>query len=236
MDTHGFDKLVYALQVQEEVRGLLTEESERKRNIPASSDVTDSPEQEDLFEGQVFGDENAKALQTLKSIMDEMDSPPIGDAAIPPWASDLPVGINTLPIADNAMVLNATIHPKTDAEDSNASDWCATGNHADYHSLDGLWNSRWQITSHLSARRNEGWHQGTATLKTSGQWVFIKYQDPTNTYFIRARRVGSNRLVGRYLNGEVDEDTTSWVGVVVNNRRIDGFWFSPDHGRWDFRR
>jgi len=222
--------------VQGEVRGLLTQESQRKKNTPTSSDVTASPEQEHASEDQAFGDGNAEALRTLKRVMNIMDSPPIGKAEVPPWAFDLPLGIDTLPIADNAMVLNATIQSEPDAEDPNASDWCTTGNDADYHSFDGLWKSRWKISSPSSVRRNEGWHEGTATLKTGGQWVFIEYQDPTSTYFIRARRIGSDRLVGRYMNGEVDEDTTSWVGIIVDNRRIDGYWFSPDHGRWDFKR
>ncbi len=39
--------------------------------------------------------------------------------------------------------------------------------------------------------------------------------------------------MGRYHNVAGGTDTTLWVGVVVDDERIDGIW---KDGRWDLRR
>jgi hypothetical protein len=43
----------------------------------------------------------------------------------------------------------------------------------------------------------------------------------------------SRRMVGRYLNLGKPEITRPWVGLVVDESRIDGYW---TQGRLDFRR
>ena len=50
---------------------------------------------------------------------------------------------------------------------------------------------------------------------------------------IDARREGSHRLVGKYINLSNPEITVPWVGLVVNDQRIDGYF---SLGRVDFRR
>ncbi|HEU0033760.1 MAG TPA: hypothetical protein VFQ53_24200 [Kofleriaceae bacterium] len=113
--------------------------------------------------------------------------------------------------------------PAVDLEnDENAMAWVAIATHTD--GLDGAWSSRWRSGQ-------DTWNQGVATLQLQGDRVFILYKD-TGTYLIEAVRRG-NKLVGRYQNVDDPSDTSPWVGVLVNDYRIDGFW---KHGRWDFRR
>ena len=50
---------------------------------------------------------------------------------------------------------------------------------------------------------------------------------------IDARYRGDDKLVGRYLNLGNPSITRPWVGLIVNNERIDG---RHSGGRIDFRR
>ena len=50
---------------------------------------------------------------------------------------------------------------------------------------------------------------------------------------IDARREGPRRLVGKYINLNNPEITVPWVGLVVSDQRIDGYF---SLGRVDFRR
>lgn len=95
-------------------------------------------------------------------------------------------------------------------------------------SIEGFWSSRWK--PYLTSR----WIEGIAQIHLQNEWVHINYEDKGNIYIIRAffdQTAGI--LIGRYQNLNVLTDTTPWVGIIVNNRRIDGFWKS---GRWDFQR
>jgi hypothetical protein len=77
------------------------------------------------------------------------------------------------------------------------------------------------------------WITGVAKVRSVGDRVFILHSDKTNVYLMEARREGKNRLVGRYVNTNIPEDTSPWVGVIVDDERIDGIW---RFGRWDLRR
>jgi hypothetical protein len=90
--------------------------------------------------------------------------------------------------------------------------------------LDGAWSSRWRTS-------NDDWAQGVATLSVQGDKVFILYRD-AGTYLFEGVRRG-DRIIGRYVNIINPGDSSPWVGVIVNNYRIDGHW---GRGRWDFRR
>jgi hypothetical protein len=115
------------------------------------------------------------------------------------------------------------------ASDPNARSWASIKTLETYKSINGFWSSRWRTNS------QEKWKEGTALVKTVDDWVFMEYEDDTNAYIIRARLVKDGRLVGRYMNCNSYDDHTAWVGIIVDNRRIDGHWQSWD-GRWDFRR
>jgi len=113
-----------------------------------------------------------------------------------------------------------------DDKDDNAKQWARVPEGADGKkgSLEGTWDSRWNNTG-------GDWFPGTAKVKVIGDRVYILYKDQ-GTYLIDAKRKGK-RLIGRYVNVDAKEDTSPWVGEIVDDERIDGVWSS---GRWDFRR
>jgi len=106
--------------------------------------------------------------------------------------------------------------------DENALAWVAVATEAD--GLAGPWTSRWRTEA-------GPWSRGVATLQVEEDRVFILYRDE-RTYLIEAA-VRGDRLVGRYVNLKAPEDTSPWLGVVVDPYRIDGYW---GRGRWDLRR
>ncbi len=106
--------------------------------------------------------------------------------------------------------------------DENAIAWVIVATAAD--GLGGAWSSRWKVGE-------AEWQQGVATVQLDGDRVFILYRD-AGTYLIEAVRRG-DRLVGRYLNVKNPRDTSPWLGVIVDDYRIDGYWAQ---GRWDLRR
>jgi hypothetical protein len=115
-----------------------------------------------------------------------------------------------------------------DGQDANAAQWSEKPTEGKTASLDGEWFSRWN-----GGGAANNWEAGTAKVKAVGDRVYILYEDKTGKYLIDARREGKRRLVGRYVNLAAESDSSPWVGVVVDDERIDGEWGS---GRWDLRR
>jgi len=106
--------------------------------------------------------------------------------------------------------------------DENAVAWVAIATAVD--GIEGAWSSRW--------RTGDGeWIRGVATLHKAHERAFILYKND-ETYLIEAVMHG-DRLVGRSVNVGDPNDSTPWVGHVVDPYRIDGYW---RHGRWDMRR
>jgi hypothetical protein len=91
----------------------------------------------------------------------------------------------------------------------------------------GIWTSQWN-------RQGGPFYKGTATvLVYSGNWITIVYQgDDGGQYLLKAKLI-DNKLVGRYANINVKSDTTPWVGIIVDDNRIDGKWTG---GEWNFTR
>jgi hypothetical protein len=113
--------------------------------------------------------------------------------------------------------------PSIDLEgDENAMAWVAIATDAD--SIVGAWSSRWRTGS-------DGWQQGVATIQIQGDRVFILYKDSVTYLFEGIKR--GNRIIGRYVNVDQPSETSPWVGILVNDYRIDGY---SARGRWDFRR
>src|SRR5204862_8004566 len=92
----------------------------------------------------------------------------------------------------------------------------------------GEWAGRWS-----GGAAEDQWAAGTATMQTVGGRVYILFRQGMGAFLIDARREGRDRLVGKYLNLLDHRDTYPWVGLIVNDERIDGAWTG---GRWDFRR
>ena len=64
-------------------------------------------------------------------------------------------------------------------------------------------------------------------------YILFDWNNGARKGLIEARREPGNRLVGKYINLGNTEITCPWVGLIVNNDRIDGQFI---HGRLDFRR
>jgi hypothetical protein len=123
--------------------------------------------------------------------------------------------------------------------DKNAEQWVTKETGGESGSLDGEWSGCWE----------EG--MGTAKVKTVEDWVYVLYTDNEgrlrgHTWLLEAVRQGK-RLVGRRVQVGNPNDTGAYLGLIVNEERIDGAWgssgsapaaqeiFAPNT-RWDFRR
>lgn len=126
------------------------------------------------------------------------------------------------PIGPDVEAFAERVPPAPLDGDENAMAWVTITTETD--GLEGAWSSRW--------RQGSGeWQQGVATVQVTGDKVYILYRDAGTFLFEGTRR--GDKIVGRYVNIINPGDSSPWVGSIVNNHRIDGFW---GRGRWDFRR
>lgn len=142
-----------------------------------------------------------------------------------------PFGVMDVPEPDGADVaaFARSVVLGGSAEDPNSQEWHQPVRERVPDSLEGKWSSRWN---------GEGldWHTGQGELRTQqGNRIYILFDwdDGSSQGIIEARQERSNRLVGRYLNLNDPSITRPWVGVVVDDQRIDG---QHSGGRIDFRR
>ncbi|WP_192244823.1 hypothetical protein [Mesorhizobium silamurunense] len=120
------------------------------------------------------------------------------------------------------------------ADDENAKAWSATGGQND--SIEGNWASRWNggADPTIAGDAKDKWKQGQAEVRTVGERVYLHFNwdNAARHGLIEARREGS-RMVGKYINLSDPSVTRPWIGLIVNDERIDGRWPA---GRLDFRR
>jgi hypothetical protein len=107
-------------------------------------------------------------------------------------------------------------------KDPNAEQWVKKETEGKPGSLDGDWSGRWEDGS------------GTAKVRVIKDRVFVLYTDGNATWLLEAVREGKDRLVGRWVQVGNANDTGPFVGLIVNDERIDGTW--GEGNRWDFRR
>ncbi len=178
--------------------------------------------------------------QTRVASQTETEGPEVPEAREKPAApepvmhgldSDLPASLSWLssikmpdPLGEDVLVFDSSVGVIIDPH---AHEWVDVGESGEYESIEGPWRGRWYRTDDHQLR-----HEGAAHVFTVGEWIYIYYTDATNQYLIKAKMKGK-RLIGRYVNLGVKQDSSPWVGVVVNNRRIDGRYLG---GCWDFRR
>jgi hypothetical protein len=121
------------------------------------------------------------------------------------------------------------------ADDANAAVWSVFGGPSD--AIEGRWSSRWNggADPTIPGDANEKWKQGDAEVKALGDRVYLLFDwdNGARKGLIDARREGANRLVGKYINLTSPAITRPWIGLIVNDARIDGRWTD---GRLDFRR
>lgn len=119
-------------------------------------------------------------------------------------------------------------------DDDNAKSWGTLGAPSD--TIEGPWSSRWNggADPTIPGDAADNWKQGQAEARTAGERVCLLFtwDGGARRGLIDAQREG-NRLVGKYINLTDPTITRPWVGLIVDNRRIDGRWTG---GRLDFRR
>jgi hypothetical protein len=123
------------------------------------------------------------------------------------------------------------------SDDDNANAWAASGERNQHDTAEGNWSSRWNggMDSTIVGDAENKWKQGRAELRTVEDRVYVLFDwnHGARKGLIDARREGTTRLVGKYINLTDPRITRPWVGLVVSNERIDGQW---SRGRLDFRR
>jgi hypothetical protein len=128
-----------------------------------------------------------------------------------------------------------TLEPSVDDENANA--W-STADHGGRHdTIEGAWCSRWNggADPTIPGDAANKWKQGRAEARMADGRVYLLFDwdNGARQGLIDARREGPRRLVGKYINLSNPAITRPWVGLIVNNERVDGRW---TQGRLDFRR
>ena len=122
------------------------------------------------------------------------------------------------------------------SDDENAKAWTASSDRDQYGAIEGNWSSRWNggADPTIPADAADKWKQGQAEVKVAGDRLYLLFDwdNGARRGLIDAHREGT-RLVGRYINLTDPKVTRPWIGLIVNNQRIDGRWTG---GRLDFRR
>jgi len=122
-------------------------------------------------------------------------------------------------------------------DDANADAWAAAVDRDHGDGIEGDWASRWNggVDPTIPGDARDKWKQGQGRCEAAGAGVYLLFdwQHGTRRGLIDARREGANRLVGKYINLTDPKITRPWIGLIVDDRRIDGRW---PGGRLDFRR
>ena len=130
------------------------------------------------------------------------------------------------PTADDIKRFAAEVKLPGGAKDKNAEQWVKDATAAKKGTLDGDWSGRWTGGN------------GTAKIMVIKDRVYVLYTDTEGdlkgkTWLLEAVR-DKDRLVGRWMQVGAPEDTGPYVGLIVDDERIDGTWGGGE--RWDFRR
>ena len=150
-----------------------------------------------------------------------------------------PFGMRDVPDPDSQEVeaFAETIHLDGSATDENASEWFSAEARAGEDSIEGKWSSRWNggPDPAIPDDTKEKWKPGQAAMRVVADRVYVLFDwnSGARRGLLEARRESSGRLIGKYINLTSPGVTAPWVGLIVNNRRIDG---RHPGGRLDFRR
>jgi hypothetical protein len=148
-----------------------------------------------------------------------------------------PFGTMDVPEPSDRDVMNyaATATLSGDAADGNAAAWPSIA--APSNPLEGVWASRWNggADPTIAGDMPEKWKHGRAEIRVAGERINLRFDwdNGRRHGLIDAAREGEGRLVGKYINLTNPLIVRPWVGLVVDNARIDGCF---PGGRLDFRR
>jgi len=127
--------------------------------------------------------------------------------------------------------------PQESATDENAKPWSAADKNDQRGTIEGEWSSRWKGAADptIPGDAPDKWKHGQGEARIVGDRVYLLFDWDSGKRrgLIDARREGPRRLVGKYINLNNPEIRVPWVGLVVSDRRIDGYF---TQGRVDFRR
>jgi hypothetical protein len=127
--------------------------------------------------------------------------------------------------------------PEESTADENATPWSAGDASYQRGTIEGEWSSRWKGAADptIPGDAPDKWKQGQGEARIVGDRVYLLFDWDSGKRrgLIDARREGSRRLVGKYINLNNPEITVPWVGLMVSDQRIDGYF---TQGRVDFRR
>lgn len=139
------------------------------------------------------------------------------------------------PSGSDVMDYAATARLAGDAADGNAAHWASIPAISD--PLEGAWASRRNggADPTIAGDTPETWKQGRAEVRVVGERIYLRFDwdDGRRHGLIDAVRESGHRLVGKYINLTNPAITRPWIGLVVDDARIDG---SFPNGRLDFRR
>ncbi|MEH2627368.1 hypothetical protein V1292_005423 [Bradyrhizobium sp. AZCC 1719] len=150
-----------------------------------------------------------------------------------------PFGVMDVPNPgdDDVMQFARITMPEESATDENAKPWSPGDASYQRSTIDGEWSSRWKGAADptIPGDAPDKWKQGRGEARTVGDRVYLLFDwnSGARRGLIEARREGPRRLVGKYINLNNPEITVPWVGLVVSDQRIDGYFAQ---GRVDFRR
>jgi hypothetical protein len=127
--------------------------------------------------------------------------------------------------------------PEESSADENAKPWSGGDTKDQHGTIEGRWSSRWNGAADptIPGDAPDKWKQGQGEARIVGDRVYLLFDWDSGARrgLIEAGREGPRRLVGKYINLNNPEITVPWVGLVVSDQRIDGYF---TQGRVDFRR
>ena len=150
-----------------------------------------------------------------------------------------PFGVMDVPDPNDEEVEQFAIRATLDqsADDDNAKVWSAVQPTGSPGTIAGNWASRWNggADPTIPGDAADKWKPGRAEARLADDRVYLLFDwdHGARRGLIDARRDGPRRLLGKYINLSNPAITRPWIGLVVNDRRIDGRW---PQGRLDFRR
>jgi len=150
-----------------------------------------------------------------------------------------PFGVMDVPNPNDADVVQFAASATLDGSrtDANAEAWSPVDSFGEQHTILGNWSSRWNggADPTIAGDTAKKWKQGRGEARIEGDRVYLYFEwnSGARKGLIDAKREGPNRLVGKYINLTSPAITRPWIGLIVDDRRIDGRF--PE-GRLDFRR
>src|SRR5262249_5643613 len=138
-----------------------------------------------------------------------------------------PFDVMDVPNPDDQQVLEFAAATKLagTSDDENAGAWTIASG-LNHDTLGGHWSSRWHggEDTTMPGDAKDKWKQGVAEVRIADERVYVLFDwnDGARKGLIDARREGTSRLVGKYINLTDPKIVRPWVGLVVSNQRIDG--------------